>query len=66
MTDLILLTGGFNSTKHVLSACSPKGYKGLEKLGGFATTEITFKPSDSGKAIGWLTNNGYNVLFKAS
>ena len=66
MTDLILWTGGFDSTKHVLSACSPKGYKGLEELGGFATTEITFKPSDSGKAIGWLRNNGYNVFSKAN
>jgi len=66
MTDLILLTGGFGSTKHVLSACSPKGYKGLEQLGGFATTEITYDASDSGRAVGWLTNNGFNVLFKAS
>jgi len=63
--DLILWTGGFGSTNHVLSACSPKGYKGLEQLGGFATTQITYHASDSGRAVGWLRNNGYNVFSKA-
>jgi len=64
--DLILWTGGFGSTNHVLSACSPKGYKGLEQLGGFATTKITYNASDSGRAVGWLRNNGYNVFFKSN
>ena len=65
-TDLILWTGGFGSTNHVLSACSPKGYKGLEQLGGFATTQITYDASDSGRAVGWLRNNGYSVISKAN
>ena len=66
MTDLILWTGGFNSTNHTLSACSPKGYRGLEALGGFGTTKITYDASDSGRAVGWLRNNGYSVISKAN
>ena len=42
MTDLVLFTGDFSSTKHTFKACTKKGEKALLGLGGGATDPSPF------------------------
>ena len=62
MTDLVLFTGDFASTKHTFKACTKKGEKALLGLGGgFACTSMSSRKSYSGEVVDHLRFKGYTV-----
>ncbi len=62
MTDLVLYTGGFNSTRHTFKACNKRGEKALKELGGgFACVAMNYRASFSGDVVDHLRFKGYTV-----